>query len=442
MATLYRRFRRIFDSFIPLALIQHAETARKARLIVSFGFLGGAFGFSYAAFYLFIGHLRGAEIIILCSIAAVLSPLFLRFTGLIRLAGNCQALILTLGFFALGNVEGGVNGHAIAWLAGVPLCALMLADKYSALVWCVICFFATSYFCIVDLAGVVLYPSYDPRLHPLITAMGFMGLAIFMSILGIVFENGREKAMKRLNDAHTDLSRMNEQLIRLNHEKDEFLGIAAHDLKNRIHNIKGLAELITLSKSAGEDVQKDAEEIVHAAVRMQASVGNLLVMDALEEGRFHLTPQVCDLVDLTNRVIKNYHSAAARKLVRVEFKRPPAPVPIVADVDATMQVLDNLVSNALKYSPFGKSVYVEVASNGDLGEFTIRDEGQGFSDSDKRRLFGKFIRLSAVPTGGESSTGLGLSIVKKIIDTMGGSVRCESAPGAGATFIVTFPSGA
>lgn len=443
MATFLNRFREVPRYFIPLSLTQDPESNRKARLIVAFGFLGGAFGYSYATFYFLIGHDEGAHVIMLCSSAAVAVPFFLRFTGWLRIAGNIQALILTLGFFGLANIEQGVHGHAIAWLAAVPLCALLLADKRSAACWCVICFFATSYFCVLELEGIKLAPSYAPHLHPVITAVGFMGLTLFMSLLGMIFENGRARAFKRLEDAHADLSRANEQLIQLNQEKDEFLGIAAHDLKNRIHNVRGLAELIGDSDLPMPDqVREDAEEIVHAAVRMQESVGNLLAMDAIQEGKLQLTMQVCDLSQLTQHVIRNYRSALARKKIELEFVEPAEPVMAVADVEAALQVMDNLLSNAIKYSPYEKHVFVSLESKGSVCRFAVRDQGQGFSEADKKRLFRKFVKLSATPTGGESSTGLGLSIVKKIVEAMGGTIECESTVGEGTTFTVTLPSGA
>jgi two-component system sensor histidine kinase/response regulator len=112
---------------------------------------------------------------------------------------------------------------------------------------------------------------------------------------------------------------------------------------------------------------------------------------------------------------------------------------VQADAEALVQVMDNLLSNAIKYSSPEKHIYVEVTAMGDLCAFAVRDEGPGFTEEDKKRLFGKFARLSAHPTGDESSTGLGLSIVKKIVEAMEGTVRCESTAGNGATFIVTLP---
>ena len=103
-----------------------------------------------------------------------------------------------------------------------------------------------------------------------------------------------------------------------------------------------------------------------------------------------------------------------------------------------MQIIDNLVSNAVKYSPPGKNIYVQVRQfeGGVRGE--VRDEGPGISAEDQKRLFGKFARLSAQPTAGEHSTGLGLAIVKRLVESMKGKVWRESEIGRGAAFIVEF----
>ena len=105
-----------------------------------------------------------------------------------------------------------------------------------------------------------------------------------------------------------------------------------------------------------------------------------------------------------------------------------------------MQVLENLVSNAVKYSPPGKNIFVRLQHSAEAVRCEVQDEGPGLSPEDQKKLFGKFARLSAKPTGGEHSTGLGLSIVKKMVEAMNGKVWCESELGKGATFIVEFPT--
>jgi signal transduction histidine kinase len=107
-----------------------------------------------------------------------------------------------------------------------------------------------------------------------------------------------------------------------------------------------------------------------------------------------------------------------------------------------MEIFDNLVSNAVKYSPQGRNIYVRVARQAENVLIAVQDEGPGLSEDDKAKLFGKFTRLSARPTAGEHSTGLGLSIVKRMVEAMNGKVWCESELGKGATFIVELPRSA
>ena len=114
-----------------------------------------------------------------------------------------------------------------------------------------------------------------------------------------------------------------------------------------------------------------------------------------------------------------------------------------ADAAALNQVLDNLLSNAIKFSPPGKQIRVTVCSPGTrYVECQVQDEGPGFSEDDKTRMFRRYGRLSARPTGGEPSTGLGLSIVKKLVLAMHGELACESTPGKGATFTFRLPRAA
>ena len=107
--------------------------------------------------------------------------------------------------------------------------------------------------------------------------------------------------------------------------------------------------------------------------------------------------------------------------------------------NVTVQVLDNLVSNAVKYSPPGRNIFVRLNQAAEAIRCQVQDEGPGLSAEDQKKLFGKFARLSAKPTAGEPATGLGLSIVKKMVEAMNGRVWCESEPGQGATFVVEFP---
>jgi signal transduction histidine kinase len=118
---------------------------------------------------------------------------------------------------------------------------------------------------------------------------------------------------------------------------------------------------------------------------------------------------------------------------------PLAPLAVRTDRTAARQILDNLISNAVKYSPHGATVHLELATVGGMGVIRVRDEGPGLSEEDQKNLFKKFSRLTARPTGGESSNGLGLAIAHRLAKALGGGIRCESTLGHGSTFIFELP---
>ncbi len=234
------------------------------------------------------------------------------------------------------------------------------------------------------------------------------------------------------------------QLVLLNNEKNEFLGIAAHDLKNPLSGILSSADL--LKRYIPDDVKANrlVEIIVSASNRMLDIITNLLDVNRIEQGLVSLNIQSVS-VEILDHIVEEYRINAAQKGIVINYDSPEqVELWVLADKEAMQQIFENILSNAVKYSPQWKTIWVRVTKNTDAEDHVIRvevqDEGQGFSDEDKKRLFGKFARLSARPTGGENSTGLGLSIVKKLVELQQGRVWCESEMGRGATFIVELPS--
>lgn len=253
-----------------------------------------------------------------------------------------------------------------------------------------------------------------------------------------------ERERKLLHDKNEELLSANAQLQMLNMEKNEILGIVSHDLKNPIGGVRGLAELVRQGFAPPDQIPIIAEQIVHTSDRMFDLVRNLLDINQLESGTMQFRQVVFDIALTVNFTIDSFANEAERKNITILTEISPEQHYVLADERAMTQVVENLISNALKYSPFGKTVYVRLSNqgtpeNGDVVRCEIQDEGQGLSESDKGKLFGKFTRLSARPTGGEHSTGLGLSIVKRLVEGMNGKVWCESELGHGATFIFTMP---
>ncbi len=426
------------DSFLAEEWLANPEEGRRARLIVRFGFLGLVFGMAYAAFYFVIGHEWGAWISVVCCIAFGEVPWLLRRTRRLPLAGNTLSAIMTLGFTALICVEGGLRGHAAAWLASVPLCALLLVGTRSARFWVLACFAIGSLVVVAEIEEYNLPMTYDQAWHPLLTSAGYLGLILFMFVLGLIFENGRARAFAKMQEALGKLASSNELLVTLNREKTEFLGIASHDLKNPLTTIITYAQALEESDDPA-DVPVVCTAIQTAGTQMRDLIVNLLDSNAIEEGRFNLKVEPCKLSDLVAQSVDHNRQNAARKEIALEVDTA-VEVWAKADKSTTVQVLDNLISNAIKYSPFQTTVRITTSSENGEVLLAVKDEGPGIGAEDQAKLFGKFTRLSARPTGGESSNGLGLSIVKKFTEAMSGAVECRSVLGSGATFTVRLPA--
>jgi signal transduction histidine kinase len=384
-----------------------------------------------------IGHKWGVLIILVCSSCFAAAPFLMHRTKSIELAGNLLSLTLTAGFTALCFVEGGVQGHAIAWLVSVPLCALLLLGQRAATRWAVIAFLAATVVVTLNLTGIGLPVMFDAKWNPIVSAAGYLGLIAFMFFLGLIFETGRARALSQMQDALAKLAESNERLVHLNKEKNEFLEIAAHDLKNPLTVILGSADLAGKLKDQNQ-VVKLLGNISGAAARMRDLIADLLDVDAIEQGRFTSKIEPCDLGEMVARSVENNQPAAVKKAITIRVGVSQG-LWAKADPAATLQILDNLISNALKFSPPSTTIHVHTLPETNYILVAVRDEGPGISESDQKMMFQKFTRLSARPTGGESSTGLGLAIVKRLAEAMSGTVQCHSAPGAGSTFTVRLP---
>ena len=237
-----------------------------------------------------------------------------------------------------------------------------------------------------------------------------------------------------------ELKAARDRLKQLAEDKDELLGILAHDLKNYLGGINMSAELMSgqIERFKDERVTQLSENMIRSSASALAFVKEFLANAAADHG-FSLKPGAANVSDVARAAIEQYQESARRKKIKIQADFPAAAVIALADVSALGQILDNLISNALKFSPPGKQIFVSVRSAGKYAECVVRDEGPGFTEEDKTRMFRRYGRLSARPTGGEPSTGLGLSIVHKLVRAMNGELLCESNPGLGAAFIIRLP---
>lgn len=250
-----------------------------------------------------------------------------------------------------------------------------------------------------------------------------------------------EEALGRQRMQHEALELTNQRLKQLNDERGAFLQIAAHDLKNPTAAIISYADLLRERWGAWDEEKKLRRigNIRSMAQLIFDIIRNLLDIDAIESGHYVLRPGRICAGPAIRSVCDDYRERCEAKDLHLELALCEEEVPLRIDRTALHQILDNLISNAIKYSPHGRRIHVSLEQESGHALIQIRDEGPGISEGDQARLFRKFTRLSARPTGGEHSTGLGLSIVKYMAEASGGQVGCISRLGEGATFFVSLP---
>lgn len=246
-----------------------------------------------------------------------------------------------------------------------------------------------------------------------------------------------------LREANERLASRSAELARANRLKSEMLGTIAHDLKNPLGIILGrmemLDDLLALEPPPREAIRAQVEHVRGSARHMGRMI-DALIADAMGDAldiTLHRGP--VDLAALAADVVASNRILAERKNQRIALAGPEH-LMLTGDADRLREALDNLLSNAIKYSPPGTGIAVTLEREAGNAVCHVRDEGPGLSAEDEMRLFGRFQRLSAQPTGGESATGLGLFITRRIAQLHGGTVTARSGgPGHGSTFSLVLP---
>ncbi len=243
---------------------------------------------------------------------------------------------------------------------------------------------------------------------------------------------------RKIKNQNLELEKQNKELLLLDQEKQQIVSVVSHDLKGPFNRIFALIQLMSTSIENLTEEQKDYIGKIHQIVADGLSmIRNLLDNRRLEERGIELAPKSVNISAFLLSLLKNYRTLAENKKIQIHLTAPEG---VIMEIDKSylMRIMENLLSNAMKFSPPDTNIFVKLVNNQEQQiELTVEDEGPGLSAEEQLLLFQKYQRLTPRPTGGESSTGLGLFIVKTIVEKMGGVVRCESVIGKGSKFMVT-----
>ncbi|MDA0691757.1 MAG: hybrid sensor histidine kinase/response regulator [Nitrospinae bacterium] len=243
--------------------------------------------------------------------------------------------------------------------------------------------------------------------------------------------------MQRLMQA---LEAKNAKLAELNDLKNTFLGMASHDLRNPIAAIQGFSNLLLdHGKILPEETKKEFLQSIHKVSQdMLTLLEDLLNISIIESGKLNLHFQRSSLKQLVEERVRMYQVVADRKNITFHLD-----IGAVAEFDfdpnRISQVIDNLLTNAIKFSPSGKNIYISLEAKDNRAKFSVRDQGPGITAEDQDKLFKHFQKLKAKPTGNETSHGLGLAIAKRMVEAHKGQITVDSHSESGSTFSFEIP---
>lgn len=221
--------------------------------------------------------------------------------------------------------------------------------------------------------------------------------------------------------------------------KSEFVSLASHQLRTPLTGIKWLVQA-ALKKDAISPMQEDfLKDALQSNERMIMLVNNLLNVSRLETGSVSVTPQKIKLIDFLDKIVQDLHPVSVKRKQIIRFIKPKLDINIILDPQLISQVIINLLSNAMDYSDEKKTITLSTEKKGSKVIIQVRDEGMGISKQDQKKVFGKFFRSSEAVRRSTTGSGLGLYIVKAIIQASKGTIRCHSTEGKGTTFFITLP---
>lgn len=436
----------LIDFFINEEYHSSPSLLRRTRLFVRACLLTSLFSGSYIWLSDYFGYDRGVQLMIFNAVGFLVLPFLAKTKLPIALLGNLYVLIGASAVYILTYYSGGVWSAIYPWIVSVPVLAILVVNRLSGLIWGGISYFVMQWFGILALEGQELPVEYNPEMKTLWFVSVLPGLLLIVLFIAYVFESIQRKALTALEEKNTILKTQTEtihkqsiDLKKLIEEKEYIIRILAHDLKNPLSNITSLIHLLAIEDQK-EMREKYIEMINQSSTKSQHLINRVLEMELSDQSNLTIDWEVLDLKMVIDEMIEQMEIAAQKKGIKLKLETSASSTLIKGDKTYLPLIFENFISNAIKFSAKDTEVNVKMISTEDgLVQVKVSDQGPGVRKEEEIDLFKKFSKLSARPTDGESSSGLGLSLAKKYADLLNGRVWYEGKYGEGATFGVEFP---
>lgn len=359
--------------------------------------------------------------------------------------GNLYVFIGAIAILILTYFSGGVWSAIYPWIISIPVLALLVVNRVSGIVWGVVSFVSMLLYAYWAYTGVDLPVEYNPEKRTIWYITILPGLLLIILFIAFVFEYIQSRALRQLTeknqlleDQKKTIEQQSIELEQLIEDKDYIIRILAHDLRNPLANIKSVVRLMQI-ESDDERKEEYINIINQSSSNAHDLIDRVLEMDAIGHDTLDIKFEEFDIIDVLKDSINSMGEIARKKHAEIELIDNSKERLVKAEKTYLSQIFNNLLSNAIKFSEEGKKIMTEISNGSNCILIKIIDEGPGIHPEEEDRLFKKFSKLSTRPTGGESSTGLGLSLVKRYVELIEGNIWYERNEAKGAVFVVELP---
>lgn len=436
-------FAGLVDFFIHPSYHEDALKLRKARLFVRSCLLTSLFSNSYIWFSVLFEYDLGVYLMIFNVVGFVVLALLVKTRISLLLIANLYILVGSIAVIVLTYYSGGIWSAVYPWIISTPVLALLVVNRDYGIAWGILSFLVMLWFGWLELKGVQLPVEYNTDLKAEWFVSVLPGLLLIILVISAVFESVQTNALKNLQQQNKQLENQKEtiaeqskKLEKLIDDKDHIIRILAHDLKNPLANITTISNILKEEREIDQQ-KKFIAMIEKVSSQAQGLVNNVLDMATMEDGALRLKPEMLTVKEAAAEAVNSLSEQARQKDIEITLSGDNASVYV--DRMYLQLIFENLISNALKFSQKSQKITIEIIAYNSCVKIKVMDDGPGIKPEEENLLFEKFAKLSARPTGEESSSGLGLSLVKRYTEQIGGKVWYDREASKGATFVVELP---